>query len=209
MKRHLGMSVFILLAVLVVTGPAAWADDGVVGKVVRLKNSAMAMQDAQPRPLQEGGDILIGDVISTGKGTRLEFSLKDGSVVTLGERTTFVVEAFSDTPAHENIAMRMLTGFFKAASGKVAEANPDAMNVATEVATIGIRGTTGWGGRIDGAFGVALLAGKAIRVTTRAGSVDLTTVGQGTTVTSATAPPSAPITWSAGKVARATATVNF
>lgn len=198
-----------LVALLSGALPAFAADGPAIGKVTRLKDSATAMQNAVARPLKEGSDILVGDVISTGKGARLEFSLNDGSSVTLGGQTIFEVSEFTQTPAQESILMRMLTGAFKATSGEIAKVNPDAMTVATEVATIGIRGTTVWGGKLANDFEVALLSGTAVRVTTRAGSVDLTTVGQGTTIPSQDTAPTAPVTWAAAKVARARATVEF
>lgn len=185
------------------------AEGDAVGKVLRLKNGATAMQDATPRLLKVGSDILVSDVISTGAGARLEFSLSDGSVVTLGERALFAVSDFEDAPARENIALRLLAGAFKAASGSIATRNPNAMTVATNTATIGIRGTTVWGGTLDTAFEVALLEGTVVTVTTRAGTVELNTVGQGTAVPSADQPPDAPATWAPTKVTRALATVDF
>tara|TARA_R110002073_G_scaffold68021_11_gene168960 strand:+ start:957 stop:1568 length:612 start_codon:yes stop_codon:yes gene_type:complete len=195
---------------LIVAGSAAQAAEGdVVGKVLRLKSSAVAMQDAMPRPLTPGSDVLVNDVISTGAGARLEFSLRDGSVITLGERATFAVSDFEDTPARESIALRLLSGAFKAASGSIAARNPNAMIVATNTATIGIRGTTVWGGTLDTSFEVALLDGTAVTVTTRAGTVELNAVGQGTRVPSADQPPAPPVTWAQTKVSRALATVDF
>ena len=208
--RMLTKAGLIAALFLIVTGSAGHAADGeVAGKVLRLKNSAMAVQDAAPRSLKVGSDVLVSDVISTGEGARLEFSLRDGSVVTLGERATFALSDFEDTPSKENITLRLLSGAFKAASGSIAARNPGAMTVATDTATIGIRGTTVWGGTLDTAFEVALLDGTAVTVTTRAGTVELNTVGQGTTVPSADQPPADPTTWAQAKVTRALATVDF
>ena len=195
---------------LMIAGPAAQAAEGdVVGKVLRLKNGATAMQNAMPRPLSVGSDVLVSDVISTGAGARLEFSLRDGSVVTLGERATFALSDFEDTPSKESISLRLLSGAFKAASGAIAARNPDAMTVATNTATIGIRGTTVWGGTLDSAFEVALLEGAAVTVTTRAGTGELNTIGQGTSIPSENQPPAPPTTWAQTKVTRALATVDF
>jgi hypothetical protein len=205
----MGRLAALALLLFLAASPARAADGDVVGKVLRLKNSAVAMQNAVPRPLKVGSDVLISDLISTGEGARLEFSLRDGSIVTLGDRAMFAVSDFVDTPAQENIALRLLAGAFKAASGSIAAANPDAMTVVTSTATIGIRGTTVWGGTLDTAFEVALLEGNAVRVTTRAGTVDLTAVGQGTVVPSADQPPADPVTWAQAKVNRALATVDF
>ncbi|MEQ8227930.1 MAG: FecR family protein [Rhodospirillales bacterium] len=202
----LALSALILVGI---KSTAEAAEGDVAGKVLRLQNAAMAMQDALPRPLKVGSEILVGDVISTGKGTRLEFKLNDGLVMTLGERTVFVVSEFVQTPAQENIALRLLSGAFKASSGAVSAANPDAMTVATNTGTIGIRGTTVWGGTLDSQFEVALLDGKSITVTTRGGQVELTAAGQGTRVPSEDSAPTAPVVWGQAKISRALATVDF
>ena len=69
--------------------------------------------------------------------------------------------------------------------------------VETEFATIGIRGTTFWGGRMeDGQFHIALLEGKAIVVENRAGRVEITRVGDGTRVAGPDQAPSPPSLWS-------------
>lgn len=209
MRRTLVMGLLAALF-LTITGPAAQAAEGdVAGKVLRLKNDAVALQGAVPRPLKVGSEVLVSDVISTGDGARLEFSLRDGSIITLGERAMFALSDFEDAPSKENIALRLLSGAFKAASGSIAARNPDAMTVATSTATIGIRGTTVWGGTLDTTFEVALLDGTAVTVTTRAGTVELNSVGQGTSVPSADQPPASPVTWAQAKVSRALATVDF
>ena len=209
MRRTMVMGLLAAMF-LVIAAPAAQAAEGdVAGKVLRLKNDAVALQGAAPRPLKVGSEVRVSDVISTGDGARLEFSLLDGSVVTLGERATFALSDFEDAPSKESIALRLLSGAFKAASGSIAARNPDAMTVATNTATIGIRGTTVWGGTLDTAFEVALLDGTAVTVTTRAGTVELNSVGQGTSVPSADQPPTAPVTWAQTKVTRALATVDF
>ena len=72
------ISVFILAA----AGPVAWAagsssethttheaktdQENVAGTVTRLKSSALAVQDAVPRPLTVGSPILVGDALLLG-----------------------------------------------------------------------------------------------------------------------------------------------
>ncbi len=200
-----------LLVLLLVPGPAMAAEDeDVVGTVVRLKGSAVAMQDAVPRVLAAGAQILLGDVISTGPGARLEMRMIDDAVMTLGERTVFVVIDYVIAKgAAPTAVMRLLEGAFSAVSGDMMKVADASFTVETEVATIGIRGTTFWGGKLDGVFEVALLGGKAIIVENKAGRVVIDKVGQGTSVGAADSPPTAPKTWAASKVERATATVAF
>lgn len=201
-----------LLVLLAVPGPAAAVvaeDEDVVGTVVRLKGSAVAMQDAFPRVLAAGSQILLGDVISTGRGARLEMRMIDDAVMTLGERTVFVVIDYVIAKGAPAAVMRLLEGAFSAVSGDMMKLADASFTVETEFATIGIRGTTFWGGKLDGVFEVALLGGKAIIVENKAGRVVIDKVGQGTAIGAADAPPTAPKTWAASKIERATATVAF
>ena len=184
-------------------------EEDIAGIVVRLQGASIAMQDALPRPLKAGDEILRGDVISTGKGARLEIRMLDDAVMTLGEKTIFVVTDYiaeGDAPLS---SFRLMQGAFKAVSGKIAQAREGGFIVATEVATIGIRGTTFWGGSLDGDFEVALLDGKGVYVDTKAGRVELTAIGQGTKIKSADKKPSKPIVWPQKKTDRAIATVTF
>lgn len=208
-QRWTAVLVMVLLIGLRAAASTAASTGEKAGTVTRIEKTAVAVQDAIPRPLQDGSDILVGDVISTGRDARLEFKLLDGSVVNLGERTVFVVTDFAQRNDEENIALRLLEGAFKASSGELTKRKPDAMNVETELGSIGIRGTTVWGGHLDKVFQIALLDGKKIVVTTRGGSVELTKPLQGTRLLSADAAPTAPRTWGDEKVTQAAATVDF
>ncbi len=214
LNRRNFFNVSALLLVLLCVGSvdtarAQQTGDAIVGTVTRLQKSAVAMQDAFPRILAEGDPILLGDVISTGKGTRLHLTMMDGAEVTLGEGTIFVVQEYLMTQDGGNAVMRLLEGAFVVTSGSLMKQANAEFTVETEIATIGIRGTTFWGGSIDGKFSVLLLDGKGVYVQTRTGSVDLSTPGEGTSISDADSVPAAPKTWPQEKVDRAKATVTF
>ena len=201
-------SAFLCLLLLVPGSPVS-AQEDVAGTVVRIQGSAVAMQDAVPRPLKTGGKILKGDVISTGPGARLEFRMLDGAVMTLGEKTIFVVIDYITGGPEPNAAMRLLQGAFSAVSGDMMKMAGARFTVETETATVGIRGTTFWGGKLEGVFEVALLDGQEVIVENKAGRVVINKVGDGTRISSANVAPTPPKTWSAAKVNRAIATVAF
>jgi len=198
----------VTLSLAIPSRPSAQQAADVIGKVTRIQNAAVAMQDALPRPLATGSTIQLGDIISTGVGTTLEFELNDGSVVTLGERTHFVVLEFVMESRMQSTTMRVIEGVFVVASGAIAAQGGD-MVVETHTATIGIRGTTVWGGILEDNFEVALLDGKEVIVSTRGGTQSMTVVGQGLKIESPDAAPTMPSIWSASKVARAKSTVAF
>lgn len=202
-----------LFALLVLTnadsGRAQQTGDSIVGTVTRLQNAAVAMQNAFPRILAEGDPILLGDVISTGDETRLQLTMKDGAEVTLGEQTIFVVQEYLVAQDGGNAVMRLLQGAFVATSGSLMKQANAEFTIETEVATIGIRGTTFWGGSMDGEFSVLLLDGKGVYVETRAGIVELSKPNAGTTITDGSTRPTPPKPWGQEKINRAKATVTF
>ena len=102
-----------------------------------------------------------------------------------------------------------MSGALLAASGQIAKLGEGRMMVATEVATIGIRGTTVWGGVIDGQWGVVLLEGAGVSVENRAGRVELTEADSGTAIKSAGQGPGALKRWSRAKLAKARKAVSF
>ena len=188
----------------------AQSETDVIGTVTQIQKAAVALQDALPRVLSVGSDIQLGDIISTGKGARLKFELNDGTEVTLGERAQFVVLEFVMGENNGNAVMRMIEGAFAVTSGKMMELVDASMEVQTETATIGIRGTTFWGGILNGEdLEIALLAGKGVYVETKAGIVELSTIGDGTTVTAGNEPPSDASAWPTTKIDKAKATVTF
>lgn len=111
--------------------------------------------------------------------------------------------------SQNNAVMRLLEGAFKVTSGKIMTLANANMTVQTNTATIGIRGTTVWGGSLDGEFEVALLGGKGIFVETKGGRVDISTINDGTKILNANSSPTTPIPWPMKKVSRAMATVSF
>lgn len=183
--------------------------DSVVGTVTRLQKSAVAMQDAFPRILTEGDPILLGDVISTSVGARLQLTMMDGGELTLGESTIFVVLEYIMGQNSGNAVMRLLEGAFVATSGSIMKQADAGFVIETDVATIGIRGTTVWGGSINDAFSVLMLEGKGVFVRTDAGQVELTEAGAGTTIVDKSTSPTQPKAWGEVKISLAKSTVAF
>lgn len=88
--------------------------------------------------------------------------------------------------------MRLLEGAFKVTSAKLMQNADASFIINTNTETIGICGTTFWGGSMDDDFEVALLAGKRVYLETNAGWGDLSTIGNDTKFTGANLAPSKP-----------------
>lgn len=181
------------------------------GVVDRIQGQALAVQNANVRPLTPGSEVFVGEILSTGSDARLEIRLFDDSIFTLAEESSFVIVDFTFGGAanEPRILMRLMEGAFLAVSGAIAVAENGNMIVQTSVATIGIRGTTVWGGPLDGLFRVVLLDGNLATVSNADGTVALDQIDAGTIITGPGASPTIPSPWGRALLAAARATVAF
>lgn len=204
-KRRLLGLIALLLAFSV---DGAWAADG-AGTITRFRGAAIATRDSQSRPLATGAAIFVGDKISTAKNTRLEMSMTDRTVITLGDHSFLVIDEFVFEPGKQgNAALELIKGVFLAASGAIAGIEGGSLTVTTPLATIGIRGTKFWGEQNTDLLEVALLDGKGVFIENAAGRVDLVQVGAATSVAPGQA-PAPPEFWDAARIDTARRTVSF
>ena len=191
--------------------PGSSAQPIPAGVVERVQGSALAVQNANVRPLSPGTEVFVGDILSTGADARLEIRMRDDAIFTLAEESSFVIVDYTFGGAGEppRAVMRLMQGAFLAVSGAIAVAENGNMTVHTSVATIGIRGTTVWGGTLDGLFRVALLDGNLATVSNADGTVELDQIDVGTIITGPGASPTFPTPWGRALLAAARATVAF
>jgi hypothetical protein len=201
---------FIACFLAILTLPlTAFAEDP-VGKVARLEGDATAARDGLIRSLDPGSEIYLSEIISTGSETRLEIMLLDETSIILSDRTIASVSDFAYLPEENkgNAAIRLLTGAFRAVTGKIASLEDREVVFQTPVATIGIRGTDFFGGLEGRKLGVALLDDSALNVENDAGGVDLAGQFQGTDVEPGM-PPSEPHQWPEWRIQQSIDKVTF
>ena len=189
-------------------GDVAHAATVTVGAVEKVQERAEAAQAGVLRTLAAASPVLFQDKLRTGAESRLEAKLEDGTVLTLGANARMTVDEFVYRPGAEGgkLALTVSQGAFLFVGGKIE--GPTGGNVAihTPVGMLGVRGTTVWGGPIDGGYGVLVLRGE-VEVTTPNGAVTLHK-GQGTMVRARQAPTAAG-PWPEGRVKRTVATIAF
>lgn len=178
-----------------------------IGTVVRVQAFAEAVTMTKRRVLDVNAPIYKNDLLVTGSGARLEVELIDETSLTLGEEAEIAIFDLDMTSGQESAGLELIRGAFLVVTGAVAKAAPDRFQVKTPFATIGIRGTTFWGGPLDDPFSVLLLDGE-IEVRNPGGSVILKP-NQGTDIADPDQAPEAPGAWSDDKRTRAFATITF
>lgn len=195
---------------LLPASPLGAQDRPNVGVVNRVQASAHVISGGSEKKADVGTRIRLNDELRTGIGARLQLTLADDTVLTLGAGARLVIDRFVYNPDGQNgaISINAAKGAFRFVSGKIGKASGADLRVTTQVATIGVRGTDFWGGPIDGNYGVLLLDG-AVEVTNPGGTVVLDRAGTGTTIASRTTAPGDPVAWPQDKVGRAVASIAF
>jgi hypothetical protein len=158
--------------------------------------------------LAVNSDVYFGDRCHSGEGARLQATLSDGTQLTLGENATLMVDEFIYNPSRlrGELVIRVIKGAFLYVGGRIEGATAANVQIQTPVASLGVRGTTVWGGPIDHGYGVIVLSGE-VTVTGRRGAVTLKQ-GQGTMIFGGRKPQQA-APWPADRVKRAVASITF
>jgi hypothetical protein len=194
----------VLAACFSISFEAGAAD--AIGKVSRLQGMATRTAAGARSDLKDGAQLYLLDAIETGADARVEITLEDLTIVTLGEKAKLTLDAFVYAPAGQNRMGMSVAGPFRFLSGKMPKGANTTMTVTTPAATIGIRGTHFWGGPVSGNYGVILFEGE-ITVTTTAGEVAISRPLDGVDITGAALGPVTP--WAQPKIDQAVGTVTF
>lgn len=196
----------LLLFFMAAAQMASAAGVPLAGRVSHVQGAAFANHRDSSDNLYKGRPVLVGDHIVTGHNSRVLLKMVDGTMLTLGADTEFVISAYhySKKAKQGSASLELVKGVFRAVTGAIGKLRERDFKVKTSVATIGIRGTDFWGGfHFSDSLDVALLDGKGIYVENAAGRVEVTSIGDGTTISSANETPSAPKRWGDKKLSAA------
>src|ERR1700730_19191116 len=141
MLRNLG--VIVALVLFFAGGPAAAADG--IGAVTRVQGEAQGLLDSNVVTLRVGTAIYMNEKLTTGSKARLELTFVDGTMLTVGESASVIVDRFLYRPRGLGNAFdAVVTGPFRFISGKLDKTPASLSRVETPFATIGIQGTEFW-----------------------------------------------------------------
>ncbi len=187
------------------------AETVAVGTLIgREGNVAVMTPGGEAHPLSNNAPIHMHDVIETGPQSRALIVLIDNTEITLGENAQLTIDEYifaEDNAAANKARYSILRGAFLYASGLVAKKDVPDVSVNTPYANIGIRGTSFWGGEIDGAYGVLVTDGQ-VSVQSGRGRISVDK-GTGTSLAAKTDVPTRAIAWEQEKVDRAVATITM
>ena len=130
--------------------PGQYADAGdgleeqAIGRVEESIGEATATRvDGTTVSLQKDSSVFQGDIIETDGGGAVAIVFLGETTFSLGEDARMVLDEliFDPTSLEGSSSFSVISGVFIFVSGDIAANNPEAMEVRTPVATLGIRGT--------------------------------------------------------------------
>jgi hypothetical protein len=198
-----------LFVVLVGAGKPAATTQGEIGSISRLQGAGTIVSLGQMNPVVVGSPVHVDDIVSSNAEARMEISFVDGTRLIVGEKTSLKLERYVfDAGRGRGRLTVILEGSLRYISGRLGKSADDKIAVATPFASISLRGTDLWTGRIDEEQGVFLLGGK-VEVANSAGVVTLDETGEGTSIAGPNTAPRPATRWPAEKVDRALLSVAF
>lgn len=205
---------FFLIAFVLLAPVMAMAQSGPIGTVIAVEgDNALIMRAAEQgkaTPATADAPVFMNDVLQTGPGGRMLVALLDDSQFTLGENARMKIDAYvyDDEDDTANMARyNVLQGTFLYTSGLIAKKETPDVKIGIPYGSIGIRGTTVWGGTLDNEYGVFVADGE-ITVETNRGRIRVAK-DEGTTIRNANAIPERAKIWEVPKITRATDTVSM
>ena len=197
MSQLTALAIAILLTLLSQT---SWAS---VGRVVEQTGPTEIVRNKKSMSSSVNAPVEMLDTIVTARArAKLEFA--DKTTVNITEQSKILIDDFVYDPKSGSgkLAMKMVQGTARYASGQIAKNSPQNVNVSTPTATVAVRGTD-FSMTVDelGRSLVMLLPScdakscvtGSISVSNDAGEIILDVAYQATVVTSLSAPPSAPV----------------
>jgi hypothetical protein len=197
--------VLVFFCLLVSFAGRAQTKPEAVGTVAAAEGTVTIRRGGNPpAPAAADAAVYRNDVIETGPASKADILFADDGELTLGENAQVTVDEYvydPDNTASGKGLLSVMRGAFTFVGGLIEKTQQPDMSLNTPYGSIGLRGTTVWGGPDDSKYGVFVSDGT-VDVKTRGGKVRVPR-GEGTDLSGANAVPSQPKPWQQDRIARA------
>jgi hypothetical protein len=198
--RALQLTQLVILTILLLTSQTNYA---AVGKVSEQTGPTEIVRNKKSLESKINTPVEMNDTVVTAKA-KAKLTFEDNTTVNITEQSKLVIDDFVYDPnkGSGKLAMKVVLGTARYASGQIAKSNPQNVNVQTPTATVAVRGTD-FSMTVDelGRSLIMLLPScdnktcvtGAIEVSTDVGTVFMDVAYQTTFVSDRNAAPSKPI----------------
>jgi hypothetical protein len=141
--EHISMRrLCLILAVVVALPSLAFADDS-IGQIKKAAGTVNIIRAGASRPALAGDRVFQDDVVSTGADGTVGITFNDDSLMSLGPDSELKLDQFQFNPAAHTGAFdtSLHKGTLAVKSGQIVAQQPEAMQIHTPAAILGVRGT--------------------------------------------------------------------
>lgn len=130
----------LLMVACLSTASVATAE---IGRIKSVTGAASVVRGKAATPATPGYQLLVSDVISTGRDGRIGITFVDNSRFAVGPNSRVALSQFEfDDTTHKGRSLTTLDrGSLAIVSGQIAKENKDAMKVRTPTSLLAARGT--------------------------------------------------------------------
>lgn len=130
----------LLMAAVVSTPGLAWAE---IGRIKTVVGTASVVRGKAVTPAAPGLQLVVSDVLQTGKDGRIGVTFIDNSRFSVGPNSRVALTQFEfDDTTHRGKSLTTIDrGSLGVVSGQIAKENKDAMKVRTPTSLLAARGT--------------------------------------------------------------------
>ena len=131
------------LCAMVLATSAVSAQDQRSGTLKGVTGDVRLSQGGAAHAAQEGGGLQQADRILTGRDGSATFTLKDGTVVSVGPNSTLdlAIVQFDATTQDGNLMLSLLQGTIRVVTGWLGKMHPGQVKFVTPTSVVGVRGT--------------------------------------------------------------------
>ncbi|WP_045217042.1 leucine-rich repeat domain-containing protein [Desulfonatronovibrio magnus] len=115
-----------------------------IGRVIGSSGDVRAEQDNALRPLEINDPVYEGERIITGPDSSVEIRFLDNTILSQGPDSALSLDEYIFDPQdmdNSGLSFNLMQGAFRHVSGRIAEENPERVNLESPLSLIGIRGT--------------------------------------------------------------------
>jgi hypothetical protein len=204
------MKFFLIFSFITLFPFMGYANDksSAIGSIVEVEGNATILQNGKIVLLLVDSPVYLNDMIETAAGSKAMVLFVDDTEFTLGEKSSLVIDEYVFDPEDEinrKAKFSALRGVFLFTSGLIEKRQTPDVEIITAYGTIGVRGTTVWGGDLDDQYGVFVQDG-AVEIKNKQAPVRLGK-GEGVNFSRKTFLPDHPKLWAAAKTERAVKTI--
>ncbi len=142
MTSHINWRSGLVIGIILCAGCAS-AQSQRSGTLKAIQGDVRLIQKDVSRDAALAGGVQETDRVMTGRNASTTFTLKDGTVVTMGPNTTLdlVKVRFDPVTQEGTLGLHLLKGVIRVVTGVLGKLHPDQVDVATPTSVVGVRGT--------------------------------------------------------------------